>query len=626
VRAFVLSTLVALIATGSMPVAGAELESTPGLSGLVRSTEGPLDAARIYAYQVTELTLTRATTGEDGRFLFRTLPAGVYKIIAHKVGFVPAVVLFTRATQSAADFLEFDLTPEQAASFSDTEDFWSIRRRIPGDVLREIELAEALQDSDATAIPGPAASLAFETAMMAGLDDNASAGQSQLTSGRIGLQGRIGRLMLELDGRFDQLRPESQAQAGDVLTEGRTNSLDFSLANGGSSAVQFHTVRHTLDHHPLMQKPVDFERYQLRWQKDLPSGAESDVSAQYFEESGFHSQGLVTPAGLPEGSRTLHVNGTYRQDIGERLAVRTGVSYQEMLLDTELGRTLPGLVRQRVNAFGIGSTELTSGLVVEYGLYSMLLDGTFALAPHGGVVVDLGGDWKAEAVARQRFQSEAPELGTFAVAYFRNPEAADPGGDEHYYRVGFERASEDGESISIDATHRKIGDTVRIFFTEDFFDQIESVYLVRGDVLPEIHFAASRRLAPRILATLESNVGTGGGGLLLTADQTPYENQVRYAVTSLDTQFQQTSTGVFLALHQVQQRLDPIGDSLGGGTNADLEKLQLKLTQELDYFLDIGTEWAVLLNVELSRGDLVYGRALADDLHRRVAGGVAVRF
>ena len=302
-------------------------------------------------------------------------------------------------------------------------------------------------------------------------------------------------------------------------------------------------------------------------------------------------------------------------------------SYQEMLLDTQLGNTLPALVRQRVNAFGIGSTELGSGLVVEYGLYSMLLDGTFAVAPHGGVVVELGDDWKLDAVARKRFRSEEePGLPTFGVAYFRDVEA-EPATDDHYYQVGFVHGSEDGESIRLAAVHRRIGDTLRVFFTDDFFDQIESVYLVRGDELPELQFALSLRLAPQILATLESTVASGGGGVLLTADATPFENQVSYVVTSLDTHFQQTSTGVFLAVHRVAQQLDPISSSgPGTGTDASLEKLQLRLTQQLDYFLDLGTDLAVLFNVELSRGDLAYGRALADDLHRRVAGGIAVKF
>ena len=627
-RSFSAFFLVVAVALGSAPAFAADQEPFAGLGGQVRSDVGPLEAARVYAYQVTDLTLTRATTGEDGRFLFSTLPAGVYKIIAHKVGFVPAVVLFTRATQSAADFLEFELTAETVASDDGSTDFWSIRRRIPGDVLREIELAEAMHAERRSAAT-PATDLAFVTEMMAGLDNFADTGQSHLTRGRIGMHGRVGRLMLELDGRFDELRPQSQSTGdeGDSLTRGRTNSLDFSLAGKGSSSVHFNSVRHSFNDHPSMEGPVDFERYQVQWHQELGSGAESAVSAQYLAESGFHTQGPVEPAGLPEGSRTLNVNGTYRHEIGERLAVRTGVSYQEMLIDTEIGQAWSGLARQRVNAFGIGSTALGSGLVVEYGLYSLLLDGTVALSPHGGVVMDLGKGWKGEAVARRRFRSEAPELGSFAIAYFRNLEA-DPGGDEHYYRVGLQHDGEDGESIRIGAIHREIGDTLRVFFSEDFFDQVESVYLVRGDRLPELQVQISRRLAPKILTILQSNAGSGGGGLFRTAnDDRSYENQVSYMVTSVDTQFQETSTGVFLALHRVEQRLDPIGPGQRG-TDVELDKLQLKLTQELGYFLDLGTDLAVLLNIELSRGDLAYGRTLADrdELHSRVAGGVAVRF
>jgi hypothetical protein len=113
--------------------------------------------------------------------------------------------------------------------------------------------------------------------------------------------------------------------------------------------------------------------------------------------------------------------------------------------------------------------------------------------------------------------------------------------------------------------------------------------------------------------------------VLLTSDGAPFENQVRYVVTSLDTRFQPTSTGVYLAVHRVEQRLDPM-TSLERGSEVDLQKVQLKVTQDLDYFLASLGDWAVLVNVELSRGDLAYGRALADDLHRRVAGGIAVRF
>ena len=156
----------------------------------------------------------------------------------------------------------------------------------------------------------------------------------------------------------------------------------------------------------------------------------------------------------------------------------------------------------------------------------MLLDGAFAVAPHAGVVVELGDQWKMDAVARKRFRSEPAGLGTFGVAYFRDIEA-EPGADDHYYQLGFAYGEEGGDSVRLAAVHRRIGDTLRVFFTDDFFDQVESVYLVRGDDLPELQFALSQKLAPKILATLQTNLGSGGGGVLLTADSEPFENQVR---------------------------------------------------------------------------------------------------
>ena len=83
----------------SFAAANAALEGPEGLAGMVLSNRSPLSAARVYAYQVSDLSLSRATTGGDGTFLFNALPAGVYKIIAYKSGFVPAIALVTRAAQ-----------------------------------------------------------------------------------------------------------------------------------------------------------------------------------------------------------------------------------------------------------------------------------------------------------------------------------------------------------------------------------------------------------------------------------------------------------------------------------------------------------------------------------------------
>ena len=149
--------------------------------------------------------------------------------------------------------------------------------------------------------------------------------------------------------------------------------------------------------------------------------------------------------------------------------------------------------------------------------------------------------------------------------------------------------------------------------------------------MPEVQFAASRRLSPKILARLASNLAAGGGGILYATDQTSYENEVRYMVTSLDTRFEQTSTGVFVAFHHLAQQLNPIDEERGEASytpELELDRLQVMLTQDLDILSRLASDWAVHLNMELSRGTTPETDPQIDDeeFRKRVTGGVSVSF
>ena len=99
-RHFKLSAFVLL---GVLGAAGAQADSYPvgALSGHISSTSKPLASAAVYAYQIADLTMRKGITDAAGNFLFEALPAGIYKIIAAKPGFAPAVVLLTRTTAEA---------------------------------------------------------------------------------------------------------------------------------------------------------------------------------------------------------------------------------------------------------------------------------------------------------------------------------------------------------------------------------------------------------------------------------------------------------------------------------------------------------------------------------------------
>jgi len=209
----------ALTAAASTGSAGSNAANGSNGSTGSKSFRGfPLAAVGVYAYQLADLTLHRVVTDAEGNFLFQDLPAGLYKVIAHKAGFEPAVIMLTRTTAQAYQFLELQLAKQDrvraasGASGGMSDDFWSLRAHVPGDVLREIEAYEAPRISPlprtGEMVSLSAAALAkFHTEMQAstGVDQLPQLGAGQVASGRLGIEGDLGDVRVGLRGRFSQV-------------------------------------------------------------------------------------------------------------------------------------------------------------------------------------------------------------------------------------------------------------------------------------------------------------------------------------------------------------------------------------------------------------------------------------
>ena len=148
--------------------------------------------------------------------------------------------------------------------------------------------------------------------------------------------------------------------------------------------------------------------------------------------------------------------------------------------------------------------------------------------------------------------------------------------------------------------------------------------------MPELQFSMVRRVSPKVLARLESNYSSGGGGIFYAADDLPYENQVRYLVTSLDARFQHTSTGVFVAFHHLEQAFNPVPSEADARADTvprmEMQRLQLMLTQDLRVLANAASNWAVRLNMELSRGSSPYTLTADDEMYKKLTGGFSVSF
>ena len=611
--------------------ADAEGASPPGVEVRVHSERSPLAAAVVYVYQLADLSYRKARTDAQGNFLFKDLPAGLYKVIAHKTGFVPAVGMLTRATAQNYQLVELQLIERSRDTDGAGDDFWSVRSRIPGDVLREID-REELQIAGRFAPTGPANALSLngistDVQAMTGVDQ-ISAVDGQVSGGGLGIQGNVGPVQVGLRGSFWQLNGDPGQRPGSPAAGGQASTLALDVKAGQASRISLMSVNNRLSN-DTTAAPVDFEHYQVNWSQDVGDKGRSDFAAQYTAESNFHvRQGTIDPLGIPEASRTWRIEGAYTADLGDRNTLQAGLRYHEsqLAMGASSLRQEEQPAPSTLDLFGRGGVRLQPAVLLEYGLYSTLADGSLSLSPQGGIVLQLGQSWQLEASGRQRVYEEVHIQPTFLPTLFTEGDLCEQG-SQACYQVSVTHKSGDDNSFALSATHRKVGDTLRLYFSEELFDRLESLYLVRGDELPELRLEMTRRLSPQVLTTLSSSLAQGGGGTFEAANRRPYENQVKYVVTSLDTQFLSSQTGVFVAFHHLDQELQPLGPNAQNAIRPqfDLDRIRLMLTQDLGFMFDFASDWAVQLDMELSRGPLSTN-AREDEVRRRLMGGLAVRF
>lgn len=612
--------------------------SDAGVFGRVLAEVDPLSSARVYAYQLADLTLRRVTTNEEGRFRFPELPAGLYKIIVHKSGFVPAVIMLTRTSNDANQFLELELAAQEAGrAGEDGEDFWAVRDRIPPDVLRDItapadsgrvRLAEspfARQESSADG------RFATEIDAMTGVEHLPAAGEALVAGGQVGVEGSMGRVRVGLTGDYWRLGPAGAFP--EAATDGRMREIALRL-DGGPAQVDLSTRNQRLV--GTDQEPVDFEAHRLTWRQEVGETGRARMSAQYVSQTNYYSQNVVAPLEIPRDSSTWEVEGSYTMDATERASFQAGMRYRDRAVGVATAEAFsddPTLHDERLDLFGRAGLRVQPAVLVEYGLYTTLRDGSLSLRPHGGLVLQLGDEWQASTLVSHKVSmDDQPGPRDFVPAFYHESSACTQG-EESCYKVLLTRQGQGEDNLTMGAVHREIGETLRLFFNDDFFNHLESLYLVRGDELPELQLGVTRRVTPQLLARVESNVGSGGGGIFYATDRSRYENSVRYLVTSLDTHYQGTDTGLFISFHHLEQELSPMegaGVPLTGEQvpKLELQRLQLMLTQDLNILLDLAADWALKLNMELSRGSVLFQAdgPGAEELRRRLLGGFAVRF
>ncbi len=627
--------------TGS-PIRGGGTVADSVIEGhVVVGRDRPVAKASVYAYEVASYALEKVRTDARGRFLFQSLPAGMYKIIAFKQGFAPTIALLLRRRAEDHQYVEIQMRDEQAGDVRQAEGYWSIRSRLPPDVLREIQ--HFWRRDDHALEPGTklAGVSRVEGEMLAhgGLEHlGEGIGEAQLSGAEFELLGTVGAMQIGLNGQYQMLVPNGDFDRVGIA-DAEARSVAVALETAGDARLRVTSSNgQAVSVRDGGVAPVDLDHYQLRFSSRAGDRGRSDVTAQFTEEANYHQGGWVDPIDIPEASRTWELKGVYAGELTGRTSLEAGLNYRQRAAGEgrypasfhgDGSQPVDPLTDEAFGVYGLAGSQILPRVMVEYGLFSSVRDGSLSLMPHGGMVVDLGSKWKARTSFARRVESndmgEEPYRG-FSSAFYSDDTACHDVG-EACYEVLFSRGEND-DSVSVGAVHREYAETLRLYFSPDFFNRLESLFVVKGDALAELQFSMVRRIAPKVLAKLESNVASGGGGIFYATDELPYENQVRYLVTSLDTRFQQTSTGVFVAFHHLEQELSSALDTAATqpANQIQMQRLQLMLTQDLNVLADFASNWAVRFNVELSRGVTPYRLTVDDELRKKLTGGISVSF
>lgn len=630
-----LSAFVLLSVLGAV---GTQADGSPvgALSGHISSTSKPLASAAVYAYQIADLTMRKGMTDAAGNFLFEALPAGIYKIIAAKPGFAPAVVLLTRRTAQARQFIAVDLRESSDGEDARSQDFWTTRQQIPSDVLRDLEGVTFASSPEPISSRRPAfEGLHAKMKAVAGTEEHANLGASQLTGGEVDVTGEFKDMRIGLSGNFRELQGAATSGTGAKLSTGNSRAISLDFQHSRDGRLRLTSLDNKLvSHQAGAVDSINLESHKVAWSSAIGNRSHTNISAQYTSERNFYRQGLIDVADLPYSTRAWNIEGSLTTAPSRHTTLQTGFrirerqsGYADGLAPSDSSPTL--LPEERIELFGLGGLQINPAMLVEYGLFSAMKDGSLSLAPRGGLVVNLGENWQAStSMSRLIRQRETLFVQDFSPALLSDLESCDQN-EEYCYKILLTRSLDDDNSLSFGAINRKFAETLRLYFQEDFFDHLESLYFVPGDRLPELQLGLTRRMREGILVRFESHLARGGGGVLRTTDDSSYENEIRYLVTSIDTRFEKSSTGVFIAFHHLEQRLNPLEDSEVAAIahQVDFERLQLRLTQDLNVISMLTSNLALQLNMELSRG-AAPGVALyaADDLRKRITGGVTLRF
>ncbi|HXG57506.1 MAG TPA: carboxypeptidase-like regulatory domain-containing protein [Thermoanaerobaculia bacterium] len=571
--------------------AGAEVP-LPGamqVLGSVRNAARPVANALVIALNLADFAATQTYTTSDGTFALPPLPSGIYKIVAVKPGFLPAIttLLPTRPSQKITLALENEKGPRKKTA---SQELWEIRGSLPPDVLRELD-----------ALMGEPAAVAFQAPRFQGemrsLTGVATADAPGFAQTEVGVRSRIGeKAKIGVRGNVHRIDdPADDERFGAPLAESAAMAMEFS--------------------------PGEHDVYRItslktwwRYRDGAGASGQADVRAHDFEwEHGparvhvryFGHQNLfaVNPAGsdLFEITGDTTVLQTGRNDISVSLRVT-----QENL------RSDPDVPLRLANISANGAVDLSPSFVLQYGLASRIgAEGT-EWAPRTGLEWRFGKS--ASLVASGMYKVGEREkqsvLLPMIIAAGRDDTRVLP---RYTWSFGVVSGEESSARFSAVATITAVDAPLRVLLADGFEPFWDGLHVDADDVRRDLRVSYRRELGGKFSVDVATSAGTASkGGKGGDASKV-------YLTGDLQSIYLPTGTSLVVSYRGIRQ---PQPARAGEYRS---QRVNVRMAQPLQLPLDL----TLLVGLEVVRAEnspFLVDPVESDGVSRKYVGGLALNF
>lgn len=576
------------IAAAAPAQAEAPVPAVLEVLGTVTNAARPVGNALVIALNLQDFDAVRTWTGPDGKFSIPSLRGGIYKIIAVKHGFVPAIqtLVPTAATHKLALKLESESKKKSGAN----QEIWELRGSLPADILRDLDMVMAPAEALSYSVPRFRGEMLSLTGVAQAAADPAFAQTALGVQGRFGESWQVGiRGNLQ---RFDN--GHDGVRFGTPLAESSVMSMELR-----SSPTQAYRVASTKSSWRYVdgeaadgEEVADVRAHNFEWETD-----QGKVEVRYFQQENL----FAAASNLIEIAGQSTILQTRRTDLG--VSVRVTQENVDSAAD----------VLRVADFTANGSVAIVPSLILHYGVSSRLRVDGQEWAPRTGA------EWKITdntSIVGSALYKIADRDGVHyflpSLVFFTEDTRVLP---RYLYTFGIVRDIDGKDRLSAIATVSEIDEPLRMVFAGGYDQFWDGLLIDAGDVRKDLRVAYRKEFGNVLAIDVATSAGTADN-----RDPAAINAGTKTYVTGdLQSTFNPTRTTLAVSYRDIQQPRDD------GEDDYRSERINVRMAQSLYLPVDL----KLLLGIELARAEnspYLIDTLTPEGKSKKYLGGLALNF